>query len=103
MHSAVTSFETVAGIGNAAPFLCLAIQSMSKHFHCLKNAILDHIRFTKKVHNYGEMNKKGGGPTRLHSPDPNPEPDPILHKPEAGSEFKLSPKSRLVFPERIPR
>ncbi|GAB2271255.1 hypothetical protein Dimus_006097 [Dionaea muscipula] len=103
MHSAVTSFETVAGIGNAAPFLCLAIQSMSKHFHCLKNAILDHIRFSKKVHNYGEMNKKGGGATRLHSPDPNPKPDPVLHNQKLVQNSKLSPKSRLVFPERIPR
>jgi len=49
MHSAVTSFESVAGLGNAAPFVCLAIKSIYKHFHCLKNAILDHIRITGKV------------------------------------------------------
>lgn len=49
MHSAVTSFESVAGLGNAAPFICLAIKAMFKHFHCLKNAILDHIRITGKV------------------------------------------------------
>ncbi|KNA16868.1 hypothetical protein SOVF_085250 [Spinacia oleracea] len=49
MQSAVTSFESVAGLGNAAPFLCFAVRAMFRHFQCLKNAILDQIRVTSKA------------------------------------------------------
>ncbi|XP_057523085.1 BEL1-like homeodomain protein 9 [Amaranthus tricolor] len=49
MQSAVTSFESVAGLGNATPFLCYAVKAMFRHFQCLKNAILDHIRATSKA------------------------------------------------------
>ncbi|KAL2940460.1 BEL1-like homeodomain protein 9 [Bienertia sinuspersici] len=49
MQSAVTSFESVAGLGNAAPFLCFAVKAMFRHFQCLKKAILDHIRVTSKA------------------------------------------------------
>ncbi|KAL9231391.1 hypothetical protein vseg_006625 [Gypsophila vaccaria] len=48
MQSAVTSFESVAGLANAAPFISFAIRAMFRHFHCLKNAILDQIRVTSK-------------------------------------------------------
>ncbi|GAB4831853.1 hypothetical protein Ancab_005868 [Ancistrocladus abbreviatus] len=57
MHSAVTSFEAVAGLGNAAPFLCLAIKAVSKHFNCMKNAILDHIHFASKAFRSSENGK----------------------------------------------
>lgn len=59
MHSAVTSFESVAGLGNAAPFICFAIKAMFRHFHCLKNAILDHIRVTGKVFSSVDIIRKG--------------------------------------------
>ncbi|KAK9700078.1 hypothetical protein RND81_08G216000 [Saponaria officinalis] len=48
MQSAVTSFESVAGLANAAPFISFAVRAMFRHFHCLKNAILDQIRVTSK-------------------------------------------------------
>ncbi|KAF7845443.1 BEL1-like homeodomain protein 9 [Senna tora] len=50
MQAVITSFEYVAGLGNAAPYACLAIKSMSKHFRCLKNAITDQLHFTKNAH-----------------------------------------------------
>lgn len=50
IHAVVTSFEYVAGLGNAAPFASLAINSMSKHFRCLKNAITDQLQFISKSH-----------------------------------------------------
>lgn len=59
MHSAVTSFESVAGLANAAPFVCFAIKSVFRHFQCLKNAILDHIRITSK--SFGSANPGKGG------------------------------------------
>ncbi|KAJ6726988.1 BEL1-LIKE HOMEODOMAIN PROTEIN 9 [Salix purpurea] len=48
MQSVVASFETVAGLGNAAPYVCYAIKIVLKHFNSLKNALLDKIQFTGK-------------------------------------------------------
>lgn len=46
MQSVVTSFQTVAGLGNAAPFVSSAIRAISNHFGSLKNAILDQLHFS---------------------------------------------------------
>ncbi|GMH15376.1 hypothetical protein Nepgr_017217 [Nepenthes gracilis] len=96
MNSAVTSFETVAGLGNAAPFLWLAIKVMSKHFHCLKNAILDQIQLTSKSYSSGE-NLKGG--TGL-----SPAADPVHHnqKQAQNSSFLQHPVwcSQRGFPDK---
>ncbi|CAN0878689.1 BEL1-like homeodomain protein 9 [Linum grandiflorum] len=43
MEAVVTSFECVAGLGNAAPYANLALKAMSKHFRSLKNAITDQL------------------------------------------------------------
>ncbi|XP_057979085.1 BEL1-like homeodomain protein 9 [Malania oleifera] len=43
MQSVVVSFEAVAGLGKAAPFISLAFNTIAKHFGCLKSAILDQI------------------------------------------------------------
>jgi hypothetical protein len=48
MQSVVASFETVAGLGNAAPYVCYATKIVLKHFNSLKNALLDKIQFTGK-------------------------------------------------------
>lgn len=48
MQSVVASFETVAGLGNAAPYVCYATKIVLKHFNSLKNALLDKIQFTEK-------------------------------------------------------
>lgn len=50
MQAVVASFESVAGLGNAAPYADLALKAMSKHFRCLKNAITDQLQFTNKSH-----------------------------------------------------
>ncbi|KAJ7961355.1 BEL1-like homeodomain protein 9 [Quillaja saponaria] len=50
MQAVVTSFEYVAGLGNAAPYAYLAIKAMSKHFRCLKNTITDQLQVTNKAH-----------------------------------------------------
>ncbi|XP_061974896.1 BEL1-like homeodomain protein 9 [Populus nigra] len=49
MQSVVASFETVAGLGNAAPYVCYAIKIVLKHFTSLKNALLDKIQFTGRT------------------------------------------------------
>ncbi|XP_022764509.1 BEL1-like homeodomain protein 9 [Durio zibethinus] len=49
IQSVVASFKCVSGLGNAAPYVCFAFKAIAKHFSCLKNAILDQIRFTEKT------------------------------------------------------
>lgn len=58
MQSVVASFETVAGLGNAAPYIFYAIKIVSKHFTCLKNALLGQIRFTGKIFYDGNVSKE---------------------------------------------
>ncbi|CAN0909583.1 BEL1-like homeodomain protein 9 [Linum grandiflorum] len=43
MRSVVASFEAVAGLGNAAPFIPNAIKIMSFHFTSLKNTLLHRL------------------------------------------------------------
>lgn len=48
MQTVVTTFEYAAGLGNAAPYVNLAIKAMFKHFKFLKNAIVDQLQFNKQ-------------------------------------------------------
>ncbi|KAL5733139.1 hypothetical protein ACOSQ2_032831 [Xanthoceras sorbifolium] len=48
IQSVVASFETVPGLGNAAPYIFSAFKAVSKHFSCLKNAIMDQIQIPEK-------------------------------------------------------
>ncbi|KAF4395654.1 hypothetical protein G4B88_013428 [Cannabis sativa] len=43
IQSVVRSFETVAGLGNAAPFVSSATRAISNHFGSLKNSIMDQL------------------------------------------------------------
>lgn len=42
----VASFQKVAGLGNATPYISFGIKTISKHFGCLKLAIYDQLQFT---------------------------------------------------------
>ncbi|KAK4724761.1 hypothetical protein R3W88_027540 [Solanum pinnatisectum] len=48
LQGVVASFESVPGLGNAAPFANLSLKALSKHFRCLKNAICDQMKYTIK-------------------------------------------------------
>ncbi|KAI3507430.1 hypothetical protein L1887_22416 [Cichorium endivia] len=52
IQTVITSFENVAGLSNAAPFANLDMKAMSKHFHCLKNAITEQLQFSVKPHEH---------------------------------------------------
>lgn len=45
----ISSFETVAGLSNAAPFASIALRTMSKHFKYLKSTIQSQLRNASKV------------------------------------------------------
>ncbi|TKY67192.1 BEL homeodomain protein 8 [Spatholobus suberectus] len=49
MQMVVQSFESVAGLSSATPYVSLALKSVSKHFRCLRNAISDQLKLTCEV------------------------------------------------------
>jgi hypothetical protein len=48
MHIVVSSFEQAAGLGSARSYTALALQTISKQFRCLKDAICLQIKGTSK-------------------------------------------------------
>uniref|UniRef100_A0A5B7ANF2 Putative BEL1-like homeodomain protein 1 n=1 Tax=Davidia involucrata TaxID=16924 RepID=A0A5B7ANF2_DAVIN len=58
MQIVVTSFEQAAGFGSAKSYTALALQTISKQFRCLKDAISSQIKATSK--SLGEEDCLGG-------------------------------------------
>jgi hypothetical protein len=58
VHAVITSFESVAGLSNAAPFASVALKSMSKHFKCLKSMILNQLRNANKMNGKDTLNRE---------------------------------------------
>lgn len=58
MQMVISSFEQVAGIGSARTYTALALQTISKQFRCLKDAITGQIRAANK--RLGEDDSFGG-------------------------------------------
>lgn len=48
MQIVVSSFEQAAGLGSARSYTALALQTISKQFRCLKDAICSQIKGTSK-------------------------------------------------------
>lgn len=48
MQVVVTSFEQAAGLGSAKSYTSLALQTISKQFRCLKDAITTQIKATSR-------------------------------------------------------
>ncbi|TYJ03669.1 hypothetical protein E1A91_A12G043800v1 [Gossypium mustelinum] len=71
MQIVVSSFDVIAGCGAAKPYTALALQTISRHFRCLRDAINGQVRATRK--SLGEQdtseNGKGVGITRLRYVD----------------------------------
>ncbi|KAJ3671393.1 hypothetical protein LUZ60_007472 [Juncus effusus] len=59
MQVVVASFESIAGPGSAKSYTSLALQTISKQFRCLRDAITFQIRSTSK--SLGEEETKTGG------------------------------------------
>ncbi|KAH6814029.1 hypothetical protein C2S51_023047 [Perilla frutescens var. frutescens] len=49
MQMVVSSFESVAGLSAATPYVSLALKMISKHFRSLKNAITDQLKSIKNA------------------------------------------------------
>lgn len=61
MQMVVNSFDSVMGYGSATPYTSLAQKAMSRHFRCLKDAILAQLKHTCEL--LGD--KDGGGGTGI--------------------------------------
>lgn len=46
---AVSSFESVAGLNAATPYISLALKTVTRNFRCLRNAISDQIRHISRA------------------------------------------------------
>ncbi|KAK8953188.1 BEL1-like homeodomain protein 7 [Platanthera guangdongensis] len=66
MQIIVSSFDAIAGSGAAKPYTALALETISRHFRCLRDVIGSQIRSTQKT--LGEQDGssgKGSGISRL--------------------------------------
>lgn len=71
MQTLVSSFDMGAGCGAAEPYTALALQTISRHFRCLRDAIMGQIQATQR--SLGEQDTSlyghGGGIPRLRYVD----------------------------------
>lgn len=59
MNAVISSFEAAAGIGSAKTYTALALQTISKQFRCLRDAITGQIQAAAKSLGEEEMKSKG--------------------------------------------
>uniref|UniRef100_A0A6N2MCU0 Homeobox domain-containing protein n=1 Tax=Salix viminalis TaxID=40686 RepID=A0A6N2MCU0_SALVM len=82
MQIVVSSFDVISGCGSAKPYTALALQTISRHFRCLRDAITGQIHATRK--SLGEQeaseNLKGVGITRLRYVDQHLRQQRALHQ-----------------------
>ncbi|KAJ8767197.1 hypothetical protein K2173_013594 [Erythroxylum novogranatense] len=71
MQIVVSSFDAIAGRGAAKPYTALALQTISKHFRCLRDAICGQIRAARRSLGEQEASENGRsvGITRLRYVD----------------------------------
>ncbi|KAL6008097.1 hypothetical protein ACLOJK_033603 [Asimina triloba] len=70
MQIVVSSFDVIAGCGAAKPYTALALETISRHFRCLRDAISNQIKEARK--SLGEPDNssgKAGGISRLRFVD----------------------------------
>nr|DAD22297.1 TPA_asm: hypothetical protein HUJ06_023760 [Nelumbo nucifera] len=67
MQIVVSSFDVIAGSGAAKPYTALALQTISRHFRCLRDAISGQIHAIRT--SLGEQDSKGVGISRLRYVD----------------------------------
>ncbi|KAG9451862.1 hypothetical protein H6P81_004766 [Aristolochia fimbriata] len=71
MQIVVSSFDVIAGAGAAKPYTALALQTISRHFRCLRDAINGQIRAVRRSlgEQEGSNSKGSGGISRLRFVD----------------------------------
>lgn len=70
MKGVVSSFEAVAGEGAARVYSALALKAMSRHFKCLKDAIMREVEATRKAMGEKDININGSSVTATKGKTP---------------------------------
>ncbi|KAG6631827.1 BEL1-like homeodomain protein 9 [Carya illinoinensis] len=104
MQMVVSSFESVAGLSSATPYISFALKSISRHFRCVKNAITDQLKHTRKAMgedlaspSAGTSNSKGDASTlKLKYLDPSLQ----MHKYGGGNLGFLETQQHVWRPQR---
>ncbi|KAJ3673898.1 hypothetical protein LUZ60_005890 [Juncus effusus] len=65
MEVVVSSFDTIAGASSSKPYTSLALQTISRHFRALRDAITNQIQTTRKSLGELDSSSKAGGISRL--------------------------------------
>lgn len=102
MQMVVSSFESVAGLSAATPYISLALKAVSRQFRCFKNAISDQLKNIRKalgedLHSpTGASNKRDAGTSSLKFIDPT------LQNQNASGErlHYLEPQTHVWRPQR---
>ena len=61
MQIVVSSFDVIAGCGAAKPYTALALQTISRHFRCLHDAITGQIRVSRRSLGEQDVSENGKG------------------------------------------
>ena len=71
MQIVVSSFDVIAGCGAAKPYTALALQTISRHFRCVRDAISVQILVIRKSlgGEHDGLDGKGVGISRLRNVD----------------------------------
>lgn len=82
MQIVISSFDAIVGCGSAMPYTALALQTISRHFRCLRDAINSQIHSTQQNlggEQDGSANSKGVGISRLRYVDQQLRQQRALH------------------------
>lgn len=93
MHMVVSSFESVAGLNAATPYISLALKRVSKQFGCLKNAIAEQLKHISKTLGEGLATKNDITVSRLKLKFHK-------HKSSGGNMGFLGPQQHIWRPQR---
>ncbi|KAA8544083.1 hypothetical protein F0562_021740 [Nyssa sinensis] len=104
MQMVVSSFESVAGLTAATPYISLALRTVSSQFRCLKNAISDQLRHTRKA--LGEDLSSPTAGTSSNKADPSTARLKLIehsfqkHKSGGGNLGFFEPQQHIWRPQR---
>jgi len=65
MQMVMSSFDAVAGAGAARPYTALALQTISRHFRSLRDAIGAQVQSLRRSLGEKDSSAQGGGLSRL--------------------------------------
>uniref|UniRef100_A0A7N0UAH4 Homeobox domain-containing protein n=1 Tax=Kalanchoe fedtschenkoi TaxID=63787 RepID=A0A7N0UAH4_KALFE len=100
LQSVVASFETVPGLGNAAPYTSFALGTMAQQFRCLKKTIFERARVVGEAIGYEGVNSLTLGCREPHQSSENWKPvqtSPSLQHPVWRSQRGLPAHAVTVF------